>query len=195
MFYSDFIEKYDVYELRKPGDLAVRKDGYTFYNVCSAFSSVFINLADKFMSEHIPGSYILLYGSSIYRYSGEYKFMHHKCTLSTWQYPETFKWIEGQNETPFWEALLTYTNTDKLRRKITTGSYVRPDEMISIVNDLSDNEWDELKNKLIKIYPEIVYHVGQSPLSRSSAILNTAYYVENEEYFANLMKESDTDWE
>lgn len=193
MFYSDFIEKYDVYELGKPGDLAVRKDGYTFYNVCSAFSSVFVNLANKFMSEHVPGSYILLYGNSIF--SGEYKFIHHKCTLSAWQYPETFKWIEGRNETPFWESLLTYTYTDKIRRKITTGQYVRPEEMISIVNDLSDYEWDVLKNKLIKVYPEIVHYVGQSPLSRASAILNTAYYVENEEYFANLMKESDADWE
>lgn len=193
MFYSDFIEKYNVYELGKPGELAVRKDGYTFYNVCSTFSNVFINLAEKFMTEHLPGSYIILNGNSIF--SGEYKFIHHKCTLSTWQYPETFKWIEGENETPFWEALLAYTNADKLRRKITTGSYVRPDEMISIVYDLSDYEWDELYHKLIKIYPEIVHYVGQSPLARASAILNTAYYVENEEYFDNLMKDFDTDWE
>lgn len=193
MFYSDFIEKYDVYELGKPGNLAVRKDGYTFYNVCSTFSNVFINLANKFMSEHAPGSYILLNGNSIF--SGEYKFIHHKCTLSTWQYPETVKWIEGTNETPFWEHILTYTHTDKIRRKITTGQYVKPEEMISIVNDLSDYDWDELKNKLSNVYPGIVHHVGQSPLSRASAILNTAYYVVNEEYFANLMKESDADWE
>lgn len=192
MFYSDFIEKYNVYELGKPGELAVRKDGYTFYNVCTVFSSVFINIANKFMAEHLPGSYIL-FGNSIF--SGEYKFVHHKCTLSTWQYPETFQWIEGKNETPFWEALLAYTNADKLRRKITTGSYVRPDEMISIVYDLSDYEWNELKNRLIKVYPEILWYSGQSPTARAAAILSMAYYDEIGQYTDILRKESDIDWE
>lgn len=192
MFYSDFIEKYNVYELGKPGELAVRKDGYTFYNVCTVFSSVFINIANKFMAEHLPGSYIL-FGNSIF--SGEYKFVHHKCTLSTWKYPETFQWIEGKNETPFWEALLAHTNADKLRCKITTGSYVRPDEMISIVYDLSDYEWNELKNRLIKVYPEILWYSGQSPTARAAAILSMAYYDEIGQYTDILRKESDIDWE
>lgn len=193
MFYSDFIEKYDVYELGKPGDLAVRKDGYTFYNVCSVFSSVFINLANKFMSEHAPGSYILLYGNFIF--SDECKFIHRKCTLSTWQYPETFQWIEGKNETPFWESILTYTYDDNIRRKITTGSYVRPEEMISIVNKLLDYEWDELKHRLIKVYPEILWYSGQSPTARAASILSTAYYDEIGQYFDSLEHETDTDWE
>lgn len=192
MFYNDFIEKYDVYELGKPGELAVRKDGYTFYNVCSTYSSVFIKLATEFMTDHKAGHYVLFDGDFV---TTHVKAIHGKCTLSSWQYPETFQWIEGRNETPFWQALLTYTYHDNIRRKITTGRDVSPEEMIHVVRGLSDYEWDELKHKLIKVYPEIVYHVGQSPLSRASAILNTAYYVENEEYFANLMKESDADWE
>lgn len=192
MFYSDFIEKYDVYELGEPGNLAVSKDGYTFYNVCSTFSSVFIKMATEFMTKYQPGRYELIDGNFIL--TDRYKVKHHKCTLSSWQYRETIKWIEVKNETPFWQALLAYTYDNKIRRKITTGMDISPKEMISTVENLMDDEWDELKNRLIKVYPEIVHYVEASPLARASAILNTAYYVENEEYFDNLMKESDNDW-
>lgn len=193
MFYSDFIENYIVYELGEPGNLAVSKDGYTFYNVCSTFSSVFIKMATEFMAKYQPGKYELIDGNFIL--TDRYKVKHHKCTLSSWKYRETFRWIEGVNETSFWKIFIVYTYNNKIRRKITTGMNVSPKEMISTVDNLTNDEWDELKHELIKVYPEIVYHVGQSPLSRASAILNTAYYVENEEYFANLMEESDADWE
>lgn len=193
MFYSDFIEKYDIYELGKPGDIAVRKDGYTFYGVCSTFSSVFIKLITEFMYGHKPGTYLLI--GCNFMPVDMYKVAHRKCTLSSWKYPETFQWIEGKNETPFWQALLTYTYCNKIRVKITTGRYVSPAEMMTIVNSLTDCEWDELKNRLIKVYPEILWYSGQSPTARAAAILSAAYYDEIGQYTDILLKESDSDWE
>lgn len=131
MRYSDFINIYDVYEYPAPGVLTIKKDDYVFYNVCTVFSDEFIKMSNEFMKSNPPGIYELVGGEFLT--TAVCPPLIHKCTLAEWKHRETLTWIEGVNHMPFWMTILEYCDDSKMRRKITTGMYVPPEDFIHLV--------------------------------------------------------------